>query len=112
MARFSYTYAVMQKLASRQVALEKSAKDKERWRECLTEDLISSEDSKDDGSFLVRPLPWRSEKVTSFFSSLDRKQSKRKSRKSKMMMMARKEGQMSERPKPPPGSLPTWALRS
>ena len=60
----------MQKLTARKVALEKSTstshKDKQRWRECLVEELISSEESEEDGSFLVHLLPWRSEKVLLF----------------------------------------------
>lgn len=46
---------MFQKLASRQIALEKCTsttdKDKKRWKECFVEDLISSEDSEEDGSF-------------------------------------------------------------
>ena len=30
--------------------------------------VIRSEYSEEDGSFLIRPLPWRSEKVTKFCS--------------------------------------------
>ena len=56
-----YNFVDVQKLISQQVALQKSTstseKDKEKWKECLIEDLISSEDSDEDGSFLVRPLP-------------------------------------------------------
>ena len=106
----------MQKLTARQVALEKStstsAKGKQRWRECLVEELISSEDSEEDGSFLIRPLPWRSEKVDKFIYSLDQKLNKKRSKKSKMMTFGRKAGPESHRAKPPTGSVPTWAVRS
>ena len=56
---------------------------------------MSSEDSEEDGSFLTRPLPWRSEKVNKFFSSLDQKLEKKRSKKSKMMTFERKTGQES-----------------
>lgn len=88
-----------------------SDKDKEKWKECLIEELISSEDSEDDGSFLIRPLPWRSEKVTSFFCNLDKKQDKKKSHRSKIMTFERKTGPPSQRSKPLDGSVPAWAIR-
>ena len=77
----------------------------------LIEELISSEDSEDDGSFLVRPLPWRSEKVTNFFCGLAKKQDKKKSRKSKIMTFERKTGPFSQRSKPLAGSTPAWAVQ-
>ena len=105
----------LQKLASRQVALEKSTStsenDKEKWKECLIEELISSEDSDEDGSFLVRPLPWRAEKVTNLFCSLDKKQDKKRSKKSKIMTFERKTGLPSYRTKPMERSIPAWTVR-
>ena len=105
-----YNFVDVQKLTSRQVALHKSTstseKDKEKWKECLIEDLISSEDSDEDGSFLVRPLPWRADKVTNFLCSLDKKQDKKRSRKSKIMTLERKTGLASMHAKPIAGSVP------
>ena len=67
----------MQKLKSRRIAVQKSAaisdKDKALWKECLLEELVSSEDSDEDGSLFTHPLPWRGEKVNNLFTSLDRK---------------------------------------
>ena len=107
-------FSLIQKLISRQVALQKSSatseQDKEKWRECLIEELISSEDSDEDGSFLVRPLPWRVDKVTNFFSHLDKKCDKRRSKKSRVMIFERKNGLPSERTKPTPGSVPAWTV--
>ena len=42
---------------------------KEKWRKVLVADMMSSEESDDadDGTIIVKPLPWRSEKVTDFF---------------------------------------------
>ena len=65
----------------RKVALQKSKSitdaDK-KWKDCIVEELMHSEDSDEDGSFIVRPLPWRKE-VTSFLCGLDRKLERRKS---------------------------------
>ena len=57
--------------------------------------------------FVVRPLPWRSDKVNSFFSSLDSKFSKNQSKKSAMMTIHRSKGLPSDRPRP--SSVPDWA---
>ena len=108
-------FSLIQKLISRQVALQKSSatseQDKEKWRECLIEELISSEESDEDGSFLVRLLPWRVDKVTNyFFSHLDKKCDKRRSKKSRVMTFERKNGLPSERTKPTPWSVPAWTV--
>ena len=51
---------------------------KEKWKPCLVLDLMSSvkstaenSNSSDNDIFTVRPLPWRTDKVTSFFVQLD-----------------------------------------
>ena len=47
----------------------------------------SEEDEEEDGSksvsFTIRPLPWRSDKVTELFLSLDQKHTKKQSKKHK-----------------------------
>ncbi len=43
---------------------------------------MSSEESEGDGSFRIRPLLWRSQKVDKLFYSLDHKSQKKKSKKS------------------------------
>ena len=46
-----------------------------KWMPCLVPHLMSSEESEDGDeeqmTFRVRPLFWRSEKVTAFFAKLD-----------------------------------------
>ena len=37
--------------------------EKAKIEECLCVDLLSSKDSDEDGSFIIHPLPWRSQKV-------------------------------------------------
>ena len=59
----------------------KAVTDEQRkvWGVTMTVDLMSSEESEsdsDEATFIVRPLPWRSSKVNSFFESLDKKHTK------------------------------------
>ena len=103
----------MQKLNARKASLHRTTavpeKDKPIWSECLLPEVMSSEDSEDDGSFTVRPLPWRSEKASNFLLGLDHKRDKRRSRKSRIMTFQRKTGEFSERPQP--GSVPAWVVK-
>ena len=106
----------MQKLNARKAALRKTTaipeKDKAMWMECLVPEVMSSEDSEDDGSFTVRPLPWRSGKATRFLTSLDLKHRKKQSRKSRVMTYQRSDGLPSDRPKPIAGCVPDWVIKS
>ena len=90
-------------------------------------EMMSSEDSASDGGsdrdsdagdesraraakFIVRPLPWRSEKVQRFFLALDHKHTKSQSSKSSQMTLQRTKGLPSDRPKP--DGFPVWALKA
>ena len=75
---------------------------KEKFLPCLVPDLISSEESgeEDEGQFIVRPLPWRSEKVDNLFRTLDHKHGKQQTIRSKKMSYERKDGLPSDQPKP------------
>ena len=86
---------------------------KEKFLPCLVPDLISSEESgeEDEGQFIVRPLPWRSEKVDNFFATLDHKHEKRQTVRSKKMSYGRKDGLPSDQPKPQDGTLPKWLFK-
>lgn len=88
-----------------------SHNDKPKLLEALVPDLMSSEDSDDDGSFTVRPLPWRSSKISEIINALDEKYNKRRSRKSKVMTFVRKEGSVSDRPQPISGTVPNWCIK-
>jgi len=104
----------LQKLNARKAALSESTviadKDKKKLKECLAADLMSSEESEEDGSFIVHPLPWRSEKATGVFHSLDKKHDRRKTKRSKVMTFQRKKGHMSDRPIPLKGLVPDWTV--
>lgn len=90
---------------------------KEKWKPCLVADCISSEDSdweEDNGgntykTFTVKPIPWRSDRVSNFFHALDRKAKKSASQKSTMMSFVRKVGIPSDRPKPV--GFPEWVYK-
>ena len=95
---------------------------KEKWSPCLTVDLMSSEESESDYDdenercgdirfgFIVRPLPWRSDRVTNFVLSLDQKFYKNQTKRSQMMMQKREKGLPSDRPQP--DSLPDWCVKT
>lgn len=111
---FVYVALCIQKLNSRLVTLVKTKSiaedEKPKWKESLTLSLMSSEDSDDEGSFSVRPLPWRSQRATNFFHTLDGKYERKLSVKSKRMKYIRKEGLVSDRERPNTGSVPGWCL--
>ena len=111
---------LLQKLKRRQTTLFKTnalnQAQKEKWAPCIFAEMMSSEESDGDDNgdeestvFVVRPLPWRSDKVNSFFSSLDSKFSKNQSKKSAMMTVHRSKGLPSDRPRP--SSVPDWAQK-
>ena len=79
---------------------------KKKWMPCLVPDLMSSEESED---VRVRPLFWRSEKVTAFFAKLDQKNRSTTSQRSKRMAAKRSRGLPSDRL--PPDSLSEWMVK-
>lgn len=69
-----------------------------------------SEKEEVDGKvFIVRPLPWRSEKVNEVMASLDRKVARRRSVRATEMCRKRATGCPSCRC--PPQTAPSWALK-
>ncbi len=84
-----------------------------KWLPCLVPELMSSEDSgdDDDGQYVVRPLMWRSEKVTHLFVKLDHKMQKNATVRSRKMMFTRKQGLPSDRPKSCESIVPNWCLK-
>ena len=73
----------------------------------------SEEDEEEDGSksvlFIIRPLPWRSDKVTELFLSLDQKYTKKQSKKSTQMTLKRYQGDDSTRSVPT--NVPAWCIK-
>ena len=91
---------------------------KERARQVMTVDYMSSEESTvssedeieaGDGRKLVcRTLPWRSEEATGLMQALDRKYLRRQTPQGQQMTCERVEGKRSSRPQP--ATIPEWAL--
>lgn len=79
--------------------------------EAMIPELMSSEDSEDDGTFTIRPLTWRSSKASEILFALDDKHDKKRSRKSKVMKFKRLEGTPSDRPMPISGTVPSWCIK-
>ena len=102
----------LQKLESRKAILLKtsSLKDAQRdlWKKVVVKEFISSEESGEEDLenggkrqvLLVKPLPWRSAKVSRFFGQLDHKAQKNKSKQSKQQTLPRVVGENSTRSKP------------
>lgn len=61
--------------------------------------------------FVVKPLPWRSEKVTDLFTQLDEKMDEARTPQARRQRRQRMfSNEFSSRPKPDAGTYPPWAL--
>ena len=87
--------------------------DREKWKKVLVTQLMSSDESgneEDQAVFIVKELPWRSDKVTAFFEKIDRVRQARKTEQASRQTKKRlHKGVMSSRPAP--SGLPTWAVQ-
>ena len=83
----------------------------EKLNKVLLVDLMSSEESDDDESFIVHPLSWRSQKYKNFIENLDEAGSNSISVKSKRMRSKRILGTISERPCPDLPSTLSWTIK-
>ena len=109
-------FSPTQKLHERQATLKKCAmseKDKEKWGKVLRADVMSSEESDDaDDAVIIKPLPWRSLRVTRFLKELDQAGVESKTMQAKRQRKQRVMGSSeSERPMPVV-ALPSWAYTS
>ena len=85
-------------------------RDKPKLMGSFIPELMSSEESEDDGTYTIRPLPWRSEKATDLFYCLDTKSDKKRSKRSRRMTCERLQGPPSDREKPKE-SVPSWCVK-
>ena len=74
-----------------------------------SEESDDSDDEQEQTTFRVRPLLWRSEKVTSFINRLDQKNKTSTSQRSKCMSVNRSIGLPSDRL--PHDSLSDWMVK-
>ena len=105
----------MQKLQERTSIFHKSdmsPKAKEKWSKVLQPDVMSSEESGQEGEdMFVRKLPWRSELVNNFFGELDERSLEKKTAQAKRQRKKRMFSVNVSARSPPPG-LPKWAISS
>lgn len=80
---------------------------RKKWLTIITNDYMSSEDSGDDDTIEVRPLPWRSSYVNAMFTKIDAYCNHKKSSQARRQMKGRVVGSPSSRPKPV--DYPEWA---
>ena len=87
--------------------------DKKKVEGAFVTEMMSSEGSEEDDSksvsFTVRPLPWRNDKMTELFLSLDQKHTKKQSKKITQMTLKHYMGEESTRPVPT--GVPTWCIK-
>ena len=75
----------------------------------MRNDVMSSEDSDDEGRNAIRPLTWRSEYVDKMFDKIDQYFSAHKSPQALRQTKKRVIGQPSRRCQPQ--GLPDWAIK-
>ena len=103
-------FLLLQKLEARKSALERTSaltnEQKERWRQVLVTNFISSEESGEeeiDGDvqqyLYVKLLPWRDRKVNKFMKSMDDKIKKKQSLRARRQTLPRLYRGVSTRPK-------------
>lgn len=76
----------------------------------MRNDIMSSEESADDGTNTVWPLPWRSEYVNRMFDRIDKYCENSKSAQARRQKKQRVTGEPSKRELPQ--DLPSWAFTS
>ena len=84
---------------------------KEKWKEIIIPEMISSEesDSENEDVIIVKPLIWRSQKVMGTFRELDAANESTKTKQARRQRRKRVIGAVpSERSKP--DNVPKWAL--
>lgn len=98
-------FFLLQKLQERQAIFNKlsyNERDKDKWKKVFHANFMSSEesDSNDEEVIVVRQLPWRSNRVTTFLHSLDDKGREEKSPQARRQMKTRRMGTSSSRIEP------------
>ena len=80
---------------------------KEKWKEIIIPEMISSEesDSENEDVIIVKPLIWRSQKVMGTFRELDAANESTKTKQARRRVIG---AVPSERSKP--DNVPKWAL--
>ena len=75
--------------------------------------MMSSEESgQEDDSIVVRPLPWRANRVDNFLGQLDKRIKEHKSPQARRQTKERVVGAVSPRPQPVGTDMPEWAFNN
>ena len=107
-------FFTVQKRKEREAAILKNSKltedQRKKWLTVITNDYMSSEESGEDNSIIVHPLPWRSEYVSSMFKRIDAYCEKKKSPQAKRQMKQRIQGRVSRRQPVVDEMMSRWAI--
>ena len=108
------THPLFQKRKEREAAILRNSKltpdQHTKWLAVVKKEYMSSEESGDEDSITVHPIPWRSDYVSKMFSKIDMFVNTKKSCQARRQMKQRKIGSPSSRPPPPGDSAPEWAI--
>jgi len=104
----------LQKKKERESALMKNKKltdeQRQKWLSVINNDFMSSEESGEEDSIIIRPLPWRSKYVDSMFRKIDEyAKSKKSSQARRQLKVRRFSKDLSQRLAPI--EAPEWSLQ-
>lgn len=83
---------------------------RQKWLAVMTNEFMSSEESGDDDSLCLHPIPWRSSYVSQMFQKIDSYCANKKSSQARRQMKQRQVGSPSRRLLPNAESVPDWAV--
>ena len=83
---------------------------RQKWKQVMTIDFMSSEESGPDDDIIVHPLPWRSSYVNTMFSKIDKFNQQLKTPQARRQMKNRRVGSVSTRKCVNSASIPSWAI--
>lgn len=89
-----------------------SEADRLKWKKILVTEFMSSDESGEEDEravFIVKKLPWRSERVSSFFQRLDTARTSRKTEQASRQTKPRVYKYLISS-RPAPRGFPTWAV--
>ena len=89
-----------------------SEADRLKWKKILVTEFMSSDESGEEDEravFIVKKIPWRSERVSSFFQRLDAARTSRKTEQASRQTKPRVHKDLISS-RPAPRGFPTWAV--
>ena len=84
---------------------------KEKWSKVMIADMMSSEESDEgDETIVVKPLQWRSSRVTEFFKNIDVLGTERKNSQALRQRKPRVISSVASQCPKPAATLPCWVF--